>query len=332
MQARIGHIDALSARQGPKDACGHPPVAAPDIWGVRPDSAVALKVRPVPLHWRSINCAFANNAHHHLLGDLGCLIPMSAPGPLPGTSRETGPALSFCIRFFLIAGSLEPIVPLLRDDFRIVLLDLPGFGGSAACSGGLIPLADQIADGMRVICGDERPLLFGNGYGAFLALALAARHPGAISGLFLAGCGAVFSEQGREAFRIMAAKAKEGGLSTIADIAMRRLFTPDMAARSPDVVAERRKSFISTDPDVFVEACEILSTLDLRDDAKRLAMPLLACAGSLDEATPPGMAEELATLTPKGSCTIIPDCAHVPTLQAPAQIAQAIRHFAGRLK
>ncbi len=253
-------------------------------------------------------------------------------GTLAGHITGSGPSIVFLHSLLSDRGSLEPIVPLLRDDFRIVLLDLPGFGGSAACSGGLIPLTDQIADGMRVICGDERPLLFGNGYGAFLALALAARHPGAISGVFLAGCGAVFSEQGREAFRIMAAKAKEGGLSTISDIAMRRLFTPAMAARSPDVVAERRKSFISTDPDVFVAACEILSTLDLRDDAKRLAMPLLACAGSLDEATPPGMAEELAALTPKGSCTIIPDCAHVPTLQAPAQIAHAIRDFADRLK
>lgn len=253
-------------------------------------------------------------------------------GTLAGHITGNGPSIVFLHSLLSDRGSLEPVVPLLRDEFRIVLLDLPGFGGSTACSGGLIPLADQIADGMRGICGHERPLLFGNGYGAFLALALAARHPAAISGLFLAGCGAVFSEQGREAFRIMAAKARQGGLSAISDIAMRRLFTPEMADRFPDVVAERRKSFISTDPDVFVEACEILSTLDLRDDAKRLAMPLLACAGSLDEATPPVMAEELAALAPKGSCTIIPDCAHVPTLQAPVQVAQTIRRFAEQLK
>jgi 3-oxoadipate enol-lactonase len=253
-------------------------------------------------------------------------------GEIAAHVTGSGPSIVFLHSLLSDRGSLEPILPMLRDDYRLVLFDLPGFGGSGACSGGLIPLVDRIADGIRIACGNEAPLLFGNGYGAFLALALAARHRDAVSGLFLAGCGAVFSEQGREAFRIMSSKAKQGGLSAISDIAMRRLFTPEMATRFPDVVAERRASFIATNPEIFAAACEILATLDLRAEASKLTVPLLACAGSLDEATPPLMAEELAALAPNGSCSIIHDCAHVPTLQAPEKVAQTLFRFAEQLK
>ena len=224
-------------------------------------------------------------------------------------------------------ASLEPVVPLLQNDFRLVLVDLPGFGDSPPGSGDLDALADQIAGAVRGFCDDEAPILFGNGYGSFLALALSLRHPTAARGLFLAGCGAAFSEEGRNAFRFMAAKASSDGLSDIAEVAMRRLFPPDMAAKVPEIVMERRKSFLGTNREVFRNACHQLANLDLREEVKGLAVPILACAGEFDEATPAVMAEELASLVPRGAFHLIPNCAHVPTLQAPREVATLIRNF-----
>ena len=86
-------------------------------------------------------------------------------------------------------GSLEPAVPLPQNDFRPVLLDLRGFGESPAGAGSLGALTDQIADAAGGFCGDEAPILFGNGYGSFLALALARHHPSSARDLCLAGCG-----------------------------------------------------------------------------------------------------------------------------------------------
>lgn len=225
-------------------------------------------------------------------------------------------------------GSLEPIVPLLHDDFRLVLLDLPGFGESPAGGGSLSAVADQVADAVAGFCSDEAPILFGNGYGSFLALDLALRHPSSARGLCLAGCGAAFSEEGRNAFRFMASKADKDGLAEIAEIAMRRLFPPAMATKVPEIVSERRASFLATNPDVFREACQQLAGLDLREQVRSLPIPILACAGELDEATPPVMAEELASLAPRGTLHLIADCAHVPTLQAPLAVATLIRNFA----
>ncbi|MFG1214309.1 alpha/beta fold hydrolase [Xanthobacter flavus] len=243
----------------------------------------------------------------------------------------TGPSIVFLHSLLSDRGSLEPMVPLLSDSFRLVLLDLPGFGGSPRVEGGLDGQADAVAAAVTEACPGETPILFGNGYGSFLALATALRHPQLSSGLFLAGCGAGFTEEGRGAFRFMAAKAGEEGLESIAQTAMLRLFPAAMAARVPQTLAERRAAFVATDPDVFREACGILATLDLKEAARRLAVPVFACAGTLDAATPPVMAQELADLVPNGTFHEIPDCAHVPTLQAPAEVAVLLTGFARTL-
>lgn len=246
------------------------------------------------------------------------------------SAHVTGAGPSIVLLHSLLSdrGSLEPLVPLLAGDFRLVILDLPGFGGSPVVTGPLEAQADCIAEGIRACCPDEVPLLFGNGYGSFVALATALRHPDLVRGLFLAGCGAAFSEPGRGAFRFMAAKASEAGLTAIADAAMRRLFTPEMAEKVPDVVAERRRSFLATDPGVFTQACGALAVLDLKDAVRSLKVPVFACAGELDEATPPAMAQELAELAPQGTFHLIRDCAHVPPLQAPDEVALCLRAFA----
>lgn len=244
----------------------------------------------------------------------------------------TGPSIVFLHSLLSDRGSLEPMVPLLSDRFRLVLLDLPGFGGSPRVEGGLEGQADAVAAAVAATCPGETPILFGNGYGSFLALATALRHPHLSSGLFLAGCGAGFTEEGRGAFRFMAAKAAGEGLESIAQTAMLRLFPPAMAARVPQTLAERRAAFVATDPEVFGEACAILATLDLREAARGLAVPVFACAGTLDAATPPVMARELANLVPNGTFHEIADCAHVPTLQAPAEVAVLLTGFARALE
>ncbi|MEP9352245.1 alpha/beta fold hydrolase [Xanthobacter sp. KR7-65] len=252
----------------------------------------------------------------------------SRAGGLTAHVTGNGPSIVFLHSLLSDRGSLEPVVRLLADDFRLVLLDLPGFGGSPRVGGGLDGQADAVAEAVRVLCPQERPILFGNGYGSFLALSTALRHPGLTRGLFLAGCGAAFTEQGQGAFRFMAAKAQESGLEAIAETAMRRLFPPEMAAKVPDIVAERRASFVATDLETFREACGLLASLDLRQRTRDLDVPVFACAGSLDEATPPAMAEELARLAPQGTFHEIAACAHVPTLQAPQEVATQLRRFA----
>jgi 3-oxoadipate enol-lactonase len=143
----------------------------------------------------------------------------------------------------------------------------------------------------------------------------------------LADSGAAFSEEGRQAFRNMAAASKAKGLSAITDVAMRRLFAPEFQAQHPDLMADRREAFLGTDPDVFRDACAALAALDLRPALGEVEIPVLVLVGEHDEATPPPMSHELAALLPDAQLKIIPGCAHVPQLQAPDVFLQAIGDF-----
>lgn len=223
------------------------------------------------------------------------------------------------------AGSCVPLADCLSGDFEVFLPDLPGFGGSAASAPALGEVADRLADAIRATSGPAA--IFGNGYGGFVALMLALRHPGLVTRLVLAGTAATFPEAGAAQFRAMQAGARTKGLAAIADVAMLRLFPADVQARLPEVMAERRSRFLATDLDVFVGACGELAELDIRDRAPSLNVPALLMAGDGDQATPAALAEELAGLMPDAEFKLLKGCAHLPQLQDPERIAAEIRRF-----
>lgn len=223
------------------------------------------------------------------------------------------------------AASFDRIAGPLAERFRVIVPDLPGFGGSEAVSGGLEAVADRMAEAVRDL--GERPSVLGNGFGGFVALQMAIRHPGLVRRLILADCGACFSEPGRQAFRTMAAVSREKGLGALSETAMRRLFAPDFQAANPALMQERLAAFLRTDPSVFRAACEALAGLDLRPDLKAVEVPVLVLVGEQDEATPPPMSRELAAGLPDARLMILPGCAHVPQLQEPERFLKALGSF-----
>ena len=225
------------------------------------------------------------------------------------------------------ASSFDRIVPKLLDTHQVIVLNLPGFGNSERVDGTLEQVADRVAGAIKALKLALPPTFLGNGYGGFIALMTAIRHPDIAGRLVLADCGAAFSEPGRAAFRGMSAGAMAKGLAGISDVAMRRLFAPDFQAANPQLIEERRARFVAVDPQTFHNACAALAELDLRNQLASVTVPVLVLVGEHDEATPPAMSQELAAGLPNARLQILAGCAHVPQLQAPEQFMQAIENF-----
>ncbi|WP_295843731.1 alpha/beta fold hydrolase [Tardiphaga sp.] len=223
--------------------------------------------------------------------------------------------------------SFDRIVPPLAKNFRVIVPELPGFGSSQAVDGDLPAVADRMAACVREAAAGQDVMVLGNGYGGFVALQMAIRHPGIAARLVLADCGAAFSEPGREAFRNMATAARGKGLAAITPVAMRRLFAPEYQEAHPDLMREREAAFLRTDVDVFHAACMALAGLDLRAELAKVTVPVLVMVGDQDEATPPPMSEELNALLPDARLHVLKGCAHVPQLQAPDAFLEAIDEF-----
>lgn len=225
------------------------------------------------------------------------------------------------------ATSCDPLAALLAATHRVILLDLPGFGGSHPVAGGIEAVADRVSAAIRALKLEQPPIVLGNGYGGFVALVTAIRHPTLAARLVLADCGAAFDEPGRQAFRNMSAAATAKGLAAISEVAMRRLFAPEFQARHPELIEQRRARFIAVHPETFHAACAALASLDVREQARGVKVPVLVLVGEQDEATPPVMARELAQLLPDARFELLAGCAHVPQLQAPQQFLGVIRAF-----
>ena len=250
-----------------------------------------------------------------------------ADGAIEAEILGDGPPLVLLHSLLADRSSFALVTGPLTAHFRVMLPALPGFGRSPAVPGGLSEIADQVAAAIDEFAAGQPVRLLGNGYGGFVALQTVIRHPVLVDRLVLAAAGAAFSEPGREAFRAMARGTAARGLEAIADIAMRRLFADDFHAANPDLVAQRRRIFLESDPAVVMRACEALAALDLRPFVANVTIPVLAVVGDKDEATPLPMSQDIVARLPNSRLTILEGLAHVPQLQAPHRFIDAVLPF-----
>lgn len=244
-------------------------------------------------------------------------------------ARRFGAGAPVVLLHSLLADSTSwhDLVPYLTGHAQVIVIDLPGFCGLPAVTGGLGALSAVLCRALAELALPSAPMLVGNGFGSFLALRIALDQPEHAGRLALLGCGTKFSDPGRAAFAAMREAASARGLAAIADTAMARLFGAAFRADHQALVDARRAAFLRTDPAMFTAACRALETLDLDADIKHLACKMLLLVGSEDQATPPSMAEALAVQRPAARLAILQGLAHVPQLQDPALIGEYLVSF-----
>ncbi len=222
----------------------------------------------------------------------------------------------------------EPVLAALTTRHRVTRVNLPGFGASSPVDfKGLAGVADQLARCIKALDLPESTAVFGNGFGAFVVLKLAIRHPEVFGPLLVADTGAMFPETGRAPFRGMAQAVTAKGMSAVLDTAIGRMLPPAYAEKHPDVVAERKRRLGAVDAGCFARACLALAEMDLRADLPGVKKKALVMCGALDMTTPPAMAREVAALIPGACYEEIADSGHCPMLEQPAVLARLINEF-----
>ena len=222
-------------------------------------------------------------------------------------------------------NSFAPVAPRLAQHRRVSSLALPGFGRTPPAGPSIEDFADAVARYVETL--PVEPDVLGNGFGGFVALALAARHGAKIRRLVLADTGACFSEAGRAPFRAMADAVEKGGMEAIVQTAVRRIFPERYLAEHPQAIEERRKVLLQANPKHFATACRALAQVDLRAALPRIANPTLVVVGALDAATPPALAREVAAGIPNAKLVEIPGCGHCPPLERPEAFLDIVEPF-----
>lgn len=222
----------------------------------------------------------------------------------------------------------ERVIPALSTAHRITTIDLPGFGGTApVVLDSVADHADWLADAIEALGLPKKPHIFGNGFGAFVVLQLAIRHGAKLNNVMVADVVPAFPEPAKMPFRGMAAKVREGGMQTILDTAIGRMFPPAFQSSEPDVVAFRRERLARVDAQCFARACLGLADLDLTPRLASIRNRTLVMCGSLDQTTPPALARQVASGIQGAQYVEIEGSGHCPMLEQPLALVAAMRAF-----
>ena len=240
-----------------------------------------------------------------------------------------GPDLLLLHSLLTEMNVFERVLPRLAQAHRVTCLNLPGFGVSDPVELSSVgDHADHVARVMDALSLPPTVDVFGNGFGAFVALELAIRHGARVGRLMVADTAAAFPEPAKAPFRGMAEKVRASGISAILDTAIGRMFPLPFQAVHPEVVAARKAALAPTNGPCFARACMALAALDLRPRLARIRNPTLVMCGALDQTTPPALAREVASAIPGAVYRDIEDSGHCPMLEQPDALVSMIESFA----
>jgi pimeloyl-ACP methyl ester carboxylesterase len=239
-----------------------------------------------------------------------------------------GPDLLLLHSLLTEMSVFDCIVPALMRKHRVTRLNLPGFGASDPVALNSVgEYADHVARALDALSLPATVDVFGNGFGAFVALELAIRHGARIGRLMMADTAPGFPEAGKAPFRGMADKVRTSGIGAILDIAIGRMFPATFQAAHPDVVALRKAALAPTDAACFARACRALAALDLATQLPSIRNPTLVMCGALDQTTPPTLAREVARAIPGAEYRDIEGSGHCPMLEQPEALVTMIESF-----
>lgn len=220
----------------------------------------------------------------------------------------------------------DPLVPLLANDFRLIRYDTRGHGLTEAPAPpyGAADLARDIA-GLIDGLGIQSAVVCGLSVGGVIAQRFAVDFPDRVRALVLCDTGARIGTVASWQERVDLVKQK--GLGTLVDISMTRWFTESFRQNHADQVRGYANMVARTNPEGYIGVCCALRDADLIQPSASIRCPTLVLCGDQDIATPPEMARQLSGIIPNARLSIIPNAAHISSVEQPEFMAEQIKKF-----
>lgn len=269
---------------------------------------LAVWVNPLGL-WRSfvrLRLSLAGLDHRTMPGPRGPLSYWTG-----GAKGSSGPPLVLVHGLGNDAGVWAQSVPALLEEHRLIVIDLPGHGGSAPRTGPL-SVSDEVA-GLEALLaaearGDPPPVLIGNSLGGWVSLLYAERHPKRVSRLILIDTGGLLYEP---KVRFLVRDREEARAFTEAILGPR---IPPLPGFLLDDVVEKLEK--GPAPRIFAS----FTRSDFLDGRlARIATPTDLIWGADDGLFPPEIGRRYARELPRARFHPIAACGHTPQAECPEE-------------
>jgi pimeloyl-ACP methyl ester carboxylesterase len=224
----------------------------------------------------------------------------------------------------------RPQIDVLSDDFTVIAWDAPGAGGSADPpeSFGTAGYADCLA-GFIERLGLSHPHVVGLSFGGILAIAFAARHPGAAQTVTLVSAyaswrGSLAADAAEQRLQ-QAMRLSEVSPNEFVDTLLPTMFSEGTARESIEAFEASLRGF---HPQGF-RAMARAAAEDLRDALPGIDIPTLLIHGDHDVRAPLVVAEHLHAAIAGSQLAVLPGVGHVCNIEAPDLFNATVREFLG---
>jgi len=218
------------------------------------------------------------------------------------------------------------IARVFSQTMRVVRYDKRGHGMSDAPDAPY-SLDDHVddLDALLEHLNIDNAIIVGVSVGGMIAQGVALKSPARVKGLVLCDTAAKIGTE--EAWDERIDEIRANGLSAIADGIMERWFSSGFRASLPAELRLWRNLLTRTPVEGYVGTCAALRDADMRETVGTLDLPVLCVCGDEDGATPPEVVRELATMIPGATYQEISRSGHLPCVEQPAILANAIAAF-----
>jgi 3-oxoadipate enol-lactonase len=227
--------------------------------------------------------------------------------------------------------SWDGLVQHLRGEFRCISYDLRGHGKSPkpAPPYTLDDLVDDL-EALRAELGIERAHVAGHSLGGMIGPAYALRHPSRVASLGVYSTAAFRTAEDSTKVKAVVAAMRSNGIAPVLETLKERWFTPEFAARRPEVIERRMQQVIDTDKEVFLSVFDIYAGTEMAPWISRVGQPSLVLTGEHDGGCPPRLNQEIAQAMPAAELCVLPRLRHAILLEAPDEVAPPVLSFLRR--
>jgi 3-oxoadipate enol-lactonase len=250
-------------------------------------------------------------------------------GSLAFTDIGSGPPLVLLHAFPLDRGMWEPQWTALGDRYRIIAVDLPGFGESPADPGFTVEsAADRVAqllDRLKL----QQVALGGLSMGGYVALAFARKHPDRLTALILADTRSEADDAaGKEGRSRLIKLTEEFGPSKVYEGMLPKVLGAGTQESQPQVVAfVRGLATRQTAEGVIGGLTALRDRPDATPSLEKIDVPTLILVGSEDGLTPPELSDAMGKQIRGSKVIRIPGAGHLSNVENPTAFNAAVAEF-----
>ena len=253
---------------------------------------------------------------------------MSMAETLQISSQGSGIPLVLIHGWGLNSAVWQPSVELLKDQFEVITVDLPGFGSNVEHSLSPYTLAEVATLVQQAVA---KPAVYlGWSLGGLVACEIAMNFPERVKALVTVASSPCFVEQDNwfgikpDVLALFYRQLAEDTAKTINNFLKIQAMGSPHLRHDIKLLRELVLQFPIPTKTTLEESLKLLETVDHRDNLIDISMPYLRMYGKLDGLVPRKAIESINVLSPDSDVVILEKASHAPFISHPEEFHQVL--------